>query len=171
MERPAVVAARLSKAVSRTLRVSEGSAAFTDYLAILQSVRSGEMSARDAHAAIRGVRVEGDKLRPVTAQAVRRCIAGPPEDVDCARELAQSVVAEIVEVNLLGKAVPRLIEDGVTDASSAERYVDACRSALLPDLQNLAGQLAQHPQSNEFRALPHRRDRRSTIDQLNEEIL
>jgi hypothetical protein len=166
---PEVVAGRLSKAITRTLRVNEGCPSFEAHVEVLEKCARGELTHREAFVAIRTVRVEKDALGSAVAQAAMRCLSSPA-DVDPRHDLARAVAAEVVEAHLLAKAVPMLVEDSGIRPADANRYVDSCRLALEADLLRIANQIAATPEGRRYRAPARRRQRRSTAELLNEAI-
>lgn len=168
-DKPEIVAARLSKAISRTLRVNEGCPSFTSQLQVLMKYRGGELSQGEAFIAIRRVRVEKDALGNIVAQATMRCLTSP-SDVDPRHDLARSIAREIAEAHLLAKAVPRLLEETGMQAADAQRYVDSCRLALDADVERIASQIAASPEGKRYRAPTHRRKQKTTEEILNEVI-
>jgi hypothetical protein len=106
----------------------------------------------------------------IVAQAIARSIAQPPTDVDPDHSVASAILVELVRVELLAKARPLLVDEGILPAGEAERYLSQCLDAARLDIQRIAQQLVQQPTGKHFRAPPHRRTRKTTEELLRETI-
>lgn len=168
---PTLVGVRISKAVTRTLRVAGGIPAFGAAVELVTRARAGELPPRVAYSIARNLAAPTSRLRMVMAQAVARSLAEPPRDVDVAHAVAKTIIEELVKVELLSKASLSLVEDGIANPDSADHYLARCSDAVLPDLERIADQLVRQPTGKHFRAPPHRRHRKTTKDLLKQSIV
>lgn len=166
-----VVVGRLAKAIARSLRVSGGLPSFSDVAVIVRHVRTGELSPADAFTELRRLDLRSDSHRALVIREAQRCIVSPPNDIDAARDLANGIVSGLAEAQVLSKAVPRLVSDGIASQSDALVYLQRVREAALPDFARIAEQLAANPVGQHFRAPSHRGVRKSTSDMLDDSII
>jgi len=170
-EDASVVASRLIKAVARALRVANGVDCLDQATAVLTRFRSGESDRAEAFAASRRLASSNPRIAAVVEQALRRCIASSPVDIEPKHEMCIAIVNEVAQVELLSKARAALVEDGVVSgASSADRYIEDCRDKARVGFENLAGQLAAEAVGQKFRAPPSRTPRKTTPALMSEVI-